>query len=523
MELNLFKMIKTGKEAKQALIAGIDNVANAVKTTMGAEGRTAVIRDKMGFQDLITKDGYTVARSIESDDLFEELGGRMIKSVSEKTVNEVGDGTTTATVIAQYLVNEGIQFLEAGYSHVQFREGMQDALEDVLECIQDLKSEVGQEEIRQIGTISGNNDPEIGEIASQVFARIGDIGSVEIRDGYDKTTEVTFIDGMTFERGWSLPQFINEPKTSSVILDKVSILIFDGKILAIKDIGEQISKSLGENKSLLILAEDVDQQVMSTLVKHRLETNLKINVCMLPDFGQNRANILEDLAIFTGAKVHNPLYNNGEIVMGFAERIISDKDQTTVIVGDSNSEPVKQRIQVLEEQIELTTDLIDKSKIEKRLANLRNALAVVHVGGTNEYDMAERKDRIDDAIKAVKSSLKGGFVSGGGSTLLYINLFEIDVKNTNNDSYNAGYNLVRNSLLIPFRQILENAGMDASKYTDKIKEYGDGVNVRTRKVENLLKTGVIDSARVVESALQNAVNVATTVLQTDVLITGNGL
>jgi chaperonin GroEL len=513
-------MLKTGIEAKEALINGINTIANAVKVTMGAEGKTVIIRNKMGFKPHVTKDGVTVAESIDLENEFEELGAKFIKESARRTVDLVGDGTTTATVITQDLINKGFEKLGDGYSHVDLREGMELGLQDIKIALKSLKKNVGEQEVFQIATVSANNDEEIGRLISDMYNKIGIDGTVDVQEGVTKDTKVSYVEGMSLDRGWSLPMFITENSTQTVELEDVYIMIIDGKINTVSEISETIRKIQTEGKALLIFAEDIDEGVMTMLVKSKLQGSLRISVSMNPDFGENRTNILEDLATFTGAKVFLPKFSN-KIELGFAKKIISDRSRTVVIVEDANSKAIIERVDLIKNQIKETEDVANLSKLNKRLSNLQNTVAVVTVGGITGMEVKEKKDRIDDAVSAVKSALEGGFVSGGGSTLLFISRYKMRRKLKGGQK--EGYNVIKSAIQKPFEQILINAGLEKSQFLPKITKYGKGVNVKTRKVENLLQKGIIDSAKVVEVSLENANSIACLILQTDCLIIDSGL
>jgi len=512
-------ILKLGLEAKEALVEGINTVSNAVKTTMGAEGKTVIIENKMGFKPHITKDGVTVAESIHLNDPYQEMGAKLIKEAARRTVDLVGDGTTTATVITQELINKGIEKLDLGVSQVELREGINIALEDIKLALTKLKKEVNQKEIQQIASISANNDNHLGDIIANLYEKIGPEGTVDVQEGITKDTTVDYIEGMSIDRGWALPHFITDQSTGSAIIEDCYILIFDGKISSVGDVAEQVREAQSTGKGLLIFAEDVDEGVMGMLVKSKMQGTFRVSVSMNPDFGVNRTNILEDLAIFTGTEVYNPKFSSKPL-LGYASKVISDKTRT-VIISEDRSEALAKRIDSIKEQLDNTTDVIDKDKLEKRLSNLKNAVAIVTVGGVTDLEVKEKKDRIDDAVSAVKSALEGGFVSGGGSTLLYISKYKMKTKLKGGQK--EGYDLLKQAIRAPFGQILANAGMDSEKYEPRIRVYGHGVNVKSRKVENLLDKGVIDSAKVVQVSLENATSVASLVLQTDCLITNTGL
>ena len=334
--------LKTGVEAKKALITGANIAADAVKVTMGAEGKLAIIRNKMGFAPHVTKDGVTVAEAIELEDDFEELGAKAIKETARKTVDAVGDGTTTATVIAQYLLNNGFEKLEQEISHVELREGMAIAVSDVKEALKKLKKNAGYEETKQIATISANNDEKLGQLIADVYARIGVDGKVDVQEGATKDTNVNYIEGLSIERGWSLPHFITDQSNMTAVLEDANILIYDGKISSVANVADAIRESQAKGKAIMIFAEDVEESVMAVLVRGKLEGTFNLSVTINPDFGLNRTNILEDLAIFTGGEVFNPKFPS-ELKLGSAKKIISEKERT-VIIPNQKGERLDERI-----------------------------------------------------------------------------------------------------------------------------------------------------------------------------------
>jgi chaperonin GroEL len=417
------------------------------------------------------------------------------------------------------LINRGIEKLDSGVSHVELREGMAIALEDIKVALKTLKKDVGEKEVKQIATISANNDTVIGEIIADVYKKIGVDGTVDVQEGVAKDTTVNYIEGMSLDRGWALPHFISDSSTATAELIDTYILIYDGKINAVNDIAEHVRKAQSEGKGLHIFAEDLDEGVMTMLVKSKIQGTFRVSVTMNPDFGANRTSILEDLAIFTGAEVFTPKFST-KVVLGYASKTISDKIRT-VVICDSQSENLATRIEDLKQQVDNTEDVVDKGKLIKRLSNLRNAVAIVTVGGVTDLEVKEKKDRIDDAVSAVKSALEGGYVAGGGATLLFISKYRM--KRKLKGGKKDGYELLKAAIQKPFEQILANASLEKDKYEPRLRVYGKGINVKTRKVENLLERGVIDSAKVVEVSLENANSVASLVLQTDCIITSAGL
>jgi len=516
-------LIKLNNEAKQALKEGIEVVASAVKTTMGAEGKTVIIRNKMGFRNHITKDGVTVAESIMQDDDFREMGGQLLKEAARRTVDLVGDGTTTTSVLTEFLVKNALEVLEFApqTSHVEFIEGMNIAFKEVQKNLHKLTKKVGEKEMFQIATISANNDPVIGKVVADTFIKVGNEGTIDIQEGISRDTTTEFIEGMSIERGWSIPHFITEQSTMTVTLENAKVLIYDGPIKSINDIAPIVRECQANGNSLFIVAEDVDEGVMATLAKSKMQGTLNVSVTLSPDFGLNRTNILEDLAAFTSGEVFSTKTSTA-VKLGLAKKILSDKNRT-VFICEGVSEEVEKRATDLKAQIEVAADQFDKAKLTKRLSNLKNTVAIIYVGGVTESEVKEKKDRIEDAVHAVRSSVDGGFVSGGGSTYKHIAEFRMKQINKLTGAKSLGYNNVVSAIHMPFVQILSNASMNSSAFNTSTKRLGFGVNVKTRRVENLLKSGIIDSTKVLEVALENAISVATLVIKTDCLISDNGL
>lgn len=512
--------MKLGIEAKEALIKGINEVANAVKVTMGAEGKTVIIENQMGFAPQVTKDGVTVANAVIVNSDYEKLGADLIKTAANKTVDLVGDGTTTTTVITQELINLGFESLKSGVSHVELRRGMDLAVEDVKAQIKKLKKDVNYQKSVEIASVSANNDSELGELIAKAYDKVGVDGRVEVKEGVNNETTISYGEGMSLDRGWSLPYFCTDFTSMTATLEDCEIIIYDGKIDSMARIGTEMSNIMKKGSPILIIAEDIDEKVMETLVKIKMDGSLRVLVCISPDFGENRKSILEDLAIFTSGVVYDPRIHQ-EVVTGKAKKVVADRTKTIIMVEDTKTPIILDRVEELKVKIESAEDKFDKEKFQKRLSNIQNAIAIISVGGNNEIEVKEKKDRIDDSVAAVKSALLGGYVAGGGATLLYISKFKMERALTGGEK--QGYDIVKKAIQKPFLQILENANMEGLFFEKHIDKYGLGVNVKNREVQNLLKKGIIDSAKVVEVSLENANSVAGLVLQTDCLIVGRGL
>lgn len=513
--------VKIGKEAKESLLRGVNAVADAVKVTMGGEGKTVIIRNKMGFGHDITKDGFKVAQSVEVDNTFDELGASLIRAASQKTVDLCGDGTTTSTVITQELVNEGVKLLEQEVSHVDIREGMEIAFEEIVEKLNKLKKPTTYKKTVQIGTVSANGDTNIGKLVADIYKKIGTDSVIDVKDGYTRETTVEYTEGLSLNRGWALPYFCTDLNSMKAEYENAKILIYNGEIKSNDQIAEYLRDCMSTATPLVIVANDVAEPVMEALAKTKMQGSFSVLVCISPDFGNNRDLVLEDLAVFTGAIVGIPAMKQRP-VLGAVKKITADKDTTVVIVENNETQAILDREKQLLAQIESTQDKFEKVKIKKRLSNLKNAVAIISVGGNNEMDIKEKKDRVDDCIGAVKSAIKSGYVAGGGATLLHIsNEMFVGVRTNLTLGQMQGYELMKQAIQKPFEQILLNANLKKENFN--LETYGYGVNVKTKKVEDLLEKGIIDSAEVVEVALESAKSVANLVLQTDCLISGEGL
>lgn len=502
--------MKIGKEAKDLIKEGVNKVNNAVSATMGGCGALGLIEHPQGvFSPHSSKDGLTVLDNSFGDCQYSELGAQLLKEASKKTVFEVGDGSTSTCVTASALINKSFEDLD-NVSHVEINNGIKKAKEQALKQLNKLKKEVTDKEAVQIATVSANNNSELGKLVADIYKKVGTDSTIEVKLGSSEDTTVNYVEGVRLNRGYSLSYFVTDFTKNTCELENARVLIYNGAIKNVKDIHAQVTESLQSKSPLLVMCEDMDETVMTALVKLKMEGTLQVCVMMMPEFGQNRENVLSDLAISIGATVYNPKFQS-EIKMGYAEKIISSKD-VTVILPTTEYNKVDERVQLLKSQLE-NADKLEKTLLERRIANLKSAVVEINVGGSSEVDAKERKDLIDDSVGALRSALLGGFVAGGGSTMSHI---ANKLKNNCKGGEYVGFEAFREALRAPYRQILENAGLNSEDYP--ITKYGRGVNVLKRKEVNLLKEGIIDSAKVVNSVIENATSVAITAISTNILI-----
>jgi len=519
------KQISFDSSARKRLMAGIDALANAVKVTLGPKGRNVVIEKSYGAPQ-ITKDGVTVAKEIELEDPVENMGAQMVKEVASKTNDIAGDGTTTATVLAQAVVKAGMKNVASGANPMDIKRGIDKAVAAVIANLQKQTEVVGDdfEKIQQVGTISANNDSEIGEFIAEAMKQVSKDGVITVEEASGTDTYVDQVDGMQFDRGYLSPYFVTNTENMSSEYDDCMILIHDKKISNMNDLVPILEKVVGEGRPLLIIAEDVESQALSVLVLNRLRAQLKVVAVKAPGFGDRRKAMLEDLAILTGATVISEdagykLDNTEVTLLGTAKKIIVDKDNTTVVGGGGDTEAVQRRMKQIKQQIETTTSDYDREKLQERLAKLAGGVAVIYVGAASEIEMKEKKDRVDDALHATRAAVEEGIVAGGGVALARcIGVLE-DLKGDNADE-DTGIAIIAKALEAPIKTIAENAGVDGSVVLMKVREMkgDDGFNARTEVYEDLKKAGVIDPTKVTRIALENAASIAGMILTTEVVI-----
>jgi chaperonin GroEL len=512
-------------EARDALKRGVDQLANAVKVTLGPKGRNVIIDKKFG-SPAITKDGVTVAKEIELSDPVENMGAQLLKEVASKTADIAGDGTTTATVLAQAIVTGGLKNVAAGANPMDLKRGIDKAVAIVVENLAKQSTAIGNDikKIEQVATISANNDNTIGKLIAEAMGKVKKEGVITVEEAKGTETTMDVVEGMEFDRGYISPYFITDVDKMETVLDNPYILIYEKKISAMKELLPILEKAVQTGKPLLIIAEDLDGEALQTLVVNRLRANLKIAAVKAPGFGDRRKAMLEDIAILTGGtfiseergfKLENAEMN----MLGKAEKITIDKDNTTIVNGAGKKVDITARVNAIKAQIEATTSDYDREKLQERLAKLAGGVAVLYVGAATEVEMKEKKDRVDDALAATRAAVEEGIVPGGGVAYIRaINSLE-KVKGANEDE-TTGIQIVKRAIEEPLRQICANSGIEGSIVVQKVKEGKDdfGFNARTEIFENLLKAGVIDPTKVSRVALENAASVAGMLLTTDCVL-----
>jgi chaperonin GroEL len=517
------KLIEFNLEARTKLKSGVDQLANAVKVTLGPKGRNVVIDKKFGAPT-VTKDGVTVAKEIELEDPIENMGAQMVREVASKTSDVAGDGTTTATVLAQAIFAEGLKNVTAGANPMDLKRGIDLAVEAVVQNLKKLSKPVEtSQEIEQVGAISANNDLSIGKIIAEAMDKVGKDGVITVEEAKGTETTLEVVEGMQFDRGYLSPYFVTNADTMEAILEDPYILIHDKKISAMKDLLPILEKVAQSGRALLIIAEEVEGEALATLVVNKLRGTLRVCAVKAPGFGDRRKAMLEDIAILTGGTVISEekgfkLENAQLSYLGQAARVVVDKDNTTIVEGKGKKEEIKKRINEIKVQIEKTTSDYDREKLQERMAKLSGGVAVLKVGAATEVEMKEKKARVEDALHATRAAVEEGIVPGGG--VAYIRAMEnLDVKVENEDQ-RTGVEIVKKALEAPIRHIVENAGWEGSVVVQKVKEGKDdfGFNANTEKFENLMKSGVIDPTKVARIALQNAASVASMLITTEAVI-----
>ena len=519
------KQIKYDIEARDLLKKGVDALANAVKVTLGPKGRNVVIDKKFGAPQ-VTKDGVTVAKEIELKDEFENLGAQMVKEVASKTNDDAGDGTTTATVLAQSIVQVGLKNVTAGANPMDLKRGIDKAVLKVIESLRGMSEDIGDDNTRieQVASVSANNDVEIGKLISEAMDKVKKEGVITIEEAKVSETYVEVVEGMQFDRGYISPYFVTDTEKMEAVLENPYILLFDKKISVMKDLLPVLESTAQTGRPLLIVSEDVDGEALATLVVNKLRGSLKVAAVKAPGFGDRRKEMLEDIAILTGGTViseEKGLKLEGATLdmLGQCEKISIDKDNTTVVNGSGDKETINARVNQIKVQIENTTSDYDKEKLQERLAKLAGGVAVLYVGAASEVEMKERKDRMSDALNATRAAVEEGIIPGGG--VAYLRAVDaLEGFEGENDDETTGIAIVRRSLEEPLRIIAENAGVEGSVAVQKVKEgKGDfGFNARTDIYENLMKAGVIDPTKVARIALENAASIAGMLLTTECVL-----
>ena len=516
------RKIKYGVEARQEIKAGVDILANAVKVTLGPKGRNVILPGRTGIPH-VTKDGVTVAREVVAEDELQNMGAQLVREVASKTADLAGDGTTTATVLAQALVNEANKYLTSGSNPVFLKKGMEIALKEVTNALDSKTEEVGDDisKIRQIATISANNDPTIGNLIGEAMEKVKKEGTISIETSTNMDTYVKVVEGMQFDKGYLSPYFLTDSEKMVAEYEKPWILITDRTVSSFKDLMPILEWTTQSGRPLVILAEDVTGEALTALVVNRIRGTVNVLPIKAPAFGERRKTILEDIAILTGATVVSEdkgikMSEFDNAWLGSCDKVTCTKDSTTIIGGHGQKAAIDVRVSQIKSQIENCTDTYDKEKLQERLAKLAGGVAVIYVGAMTEVEMKEKKDRIDDALCATKAAVDGGIVDGGGVTFLRISQELRTNGNTfENDDVKNGYNLVVTALEAPIRQICKNAGVEGSVIISEILKTGLGYNALTDTYEDLRESGVIDPTKVLKVAIENSVSVASMFLTTE--------
>ncbi len=519
------KIIKFNTESRDLLKSGVDQLADAVKVTLGPKGRNVIIEKKFGAPH-ITKDGVSVAKEVELEDPFENMGAQLVKEVASKTGDDAGDGTTTATVLAQAIIGVGLKNVTAGANPMDLKRGIDKAVAKVVESIKAQSEEIGDDytKIENVARISANNDEEIGKLIAKAMETVKKEGVITVEEAKGTDTTVDVVEGMQFDRGYISPYFVNNAEKMTCDMDNPAILIYDKKISNLQDLLPVLEPVAKSGRPLLIIAEDVDSQALATLVLNSLRGSLKICAVKAPGFGDRRKEMLQDIATLTGGVVISEevglkLENATPEMLGTADKVVIDKEKTTIVDGAGDKEAIAQRVATIKTQIEKTTSDYDKEKLQERLAKLAGGVAVLHVGAPSEVEMKEKKDRVDDALCATRAAMAEGIVPGGG--VAYIRAIPaLEGLKGENDDETVGIEIVKRAIEEPLRQIVANAGKEGAVVVQKVKDgEGDfGYNARTDSYENFLAAGVIDPAKVTRVALENAASIAGMFLTTECVI-----
>ena len=519
------KIIKFDIKAREELKKGVDQLSNAVKVTLGPKGRNVILDKKYGAPH-ITKDGVSVAREVELEDEFQNIGAQLVKEVASKTNDDAGDGTTTATVLAQAIVNEGLKNVAAGANPMDVKRGIDKAVKAVVESIKAQAEEVGDdlEKIRNVARVSANNDDQIGDIIATAMEKVKKDGVITVEEAKGTDTTVDVVEGMQFDRGYISPYFVTNAEKMATEMENPYILLFDKKISGLKDILPLLQGAVQQHRPMLIIAEDVDGEALASLVVNRIRGSLEVCAVKAPGYGDRRKEMLEDIAILTGGVViseEKGLNLEGATLemLGTAEKVTVTKDNTTIVNGAGDKQAIADRVAQIRAQIDVTKSTYDKEKLQERLAKLAGGVAVIYVGAPSEVEMKEKKDRVDDALSATRAAVAEGIVPGGG--VAYIRCIDaLDGLKGENDDETTGIHIIRRAIEEPLRQIVDNAGMEGAVVVDQVRKgTGDyGFNARTDKYENLFETGVIDPANVARVALENAASIAGMFLTTECVI-----
>ena len=519
------KDIKYNVEAREMLKEGVDALSNAVKVTLGPKGRNVVIDKKFGAPQ-VTKDGVTVAKAVELDDAFANMGAQMVKEVASKTNDDAGDGTTTATVLAQSIIGVGLKNVTAGANPMDLKRGIDKAVETVVASLKEQSQQVGTDfaKIEQVATISANNDPNIGKLIAEAMGKVNKEGVITVEEAKGTDTHVEVVEGMQFDRGYISAYFITDTEKMEAVLDKPYVLVTDKKISTMKELMGILEPVAQSGRSLLIVAEDVDGEALSALVVNKLRGTLKIAACKAPGFGDRRKEMLEDIAVLTGGTVVSTdkgmkLEDATLAMLGSAEKVTLNKENTTIVNGEGKKEAIAARVAQIRAAIEKSTSDYDKEKLQERLAKLAGGVAVLYVGAATEVEMKEKKDRVDDALAATRAAVEEGIIPGGGVAYIRATAALDNLKGENEDQ-TTGIHIVKRAIEEPLRQIVTNAGGEGSVVVNKVREGKGtfGYNARDDRYEDLLAAGIIDPTKVARVALENAASIASMFLTTECVL-----
>ncbi|HZS46329.1 MAG TPA: chaperonin GroEL [Blastocatellia bacterium] len=518
------KQIIHGEDSRQAILRGVNKLADAVKVTLGPKGRNVIIDKKFG-SPTITKDGVTVAKEIELEDKLENMGAQMVREVASKTSDVAGDGTTTATVLAQAIFREGVRTVAAGANPMALKRGIEKAVEAAINEVQRLSKPVKGESIAQVGTISANGDHTIGNLIAEAMGKVGKDGVITVEESKSLETALDVVEGMQFDRGYLSPYFVTDPERMEAVLEDALILIHEKKISSMKDLLPLLEQVARQGKPLLIIAEDVEGEALATLVVNKLRGTLHVCAVKAPGFGDRRKAMLQDIAILTGGQAISEdlgikLENIQATDLGRAKKVVVDKDNTTIVEGAGKNKDIEGRVKQIRNQVEETTSDYDREKLQERLAKLVGGVAVIKVGAATETELKEKKARVEDAMHATRAAVEEGIVPGGGVALIRAQK-ALDKLKLEDPDEQTGVNIVRRALEEPLRQISNNAGQEGSIVVEKVrseKNENNGFNAATETYEDMVKAGVIDPTKVTRSALQNAASIAGLMLTTEALI-----
>ena len=518
------KQLKFDVQARESLKNGLDVLADAVKVTLGPKGRNVLLQKQSGTPH-ITKDGVSVAKEIELEDVFENMGAQLVKEVASKTADEAGDGTTTATVLAQEIARLGFESVENGSNPMELKKGIERAVGIVTKELGKQAIVVGSDydKIKQIATISANNDSIIGELIADAFQKVGTDGVITVEESKGIQTSMELVEGMQFDRGFQSAHFVTNPEKMNCELENPYILLYDGKLSSMNDILPLLEGISGQNKPILIIADDVEGELLGTLVVNKLRGTLKVCAVKAPAFGDRKKQMMEDIAILTGGTfITSELGLNIEEatldMLGSAEKVTIGKDNTTIVNGSGNSDDIKTRIEQIKAQIENTESEYDTEKLQERLAKLSGGVAVLYIGAGSEIEMKEKKDRVDDALHATRAGIEEGIVEGGGIALLKIQDTLGDVPLDESDSFQKGFDIIRTSLASPISQILKNCGVTEGSVLEYIKQNGGGYDAKNEKFVDMFEAGIIDPKKVTRTAIENAASVASMILTTECMV-----